>query len=1284
MMHPNQTSKLRCAWLLAAAATVASGPQAIAQEPAQQDSAQRDARSTASAHPIVEAIVAFETPAINARTEEFSSLIRTASAHRDRPAATLLLRQAASLLPWLDPAACAAQLKALVEGSQSGANPTHPELLRYAIRLRAQFLRRAGSHAQAFAIERPEAPQKLLAIGPFGDVGSGWAGVPFPPELHFPNQSEVLLGRFGAVSARSVQQVFPRVDVDLAVVGQDQPGCFYGLHQVVCKEPVIGFVRITTSGPFELFHDSASVAHIDRIEEWGANTRFIPVAFHTGLNHVLVKTTRQEQSTVHLAYVDSGGSTLPGIQQVDPDPTNIEYPARGQATEPPTDAPVFLTPLRDLEQIVAASTGAALEMGRVALTLMAFDQNRVALGYASLAALPTSPGDRTSKARVAIASAWRSAHSLPNEYMRQQVQQWIKPLLDQTTSHATVRRLHFEQLTASDQNEAAVRLLQTSIDAGTAGPRTYQRLHDVLVKLEFEAERNAALDQWLTASPYERQPVSMRIRDIERLGDYHALWEVVHPAWSRTPGDSTLARAVFDLAILREGPEAQEIAMRALDALHSQYSFDGETWQEGPGRLLDLGRAANAKGEVKLSGELFRAAAAHPFAAAIEQRSAAQDLELDGEIAQAIEIYENYLRRRPDDVGVRALLPRLRGEVTAAVEEFPHFASFRRSADELLAKFEAGEREDGAPSTLVYDQMLIEVFADGSTVTETHQIRRINDRRGIEQYESAGPPARASEVLLLRTITPSGEVAVPERVEGEFSMPKLEPGAFIEWVFRNYGEPQRPDPIRAPGFQFGSTTEPVVFAECVYVIPQEHNGTFRLRGFEGERRTVDLGDGHEARVFAARDLKRTPVERSTVAEQVLLAQVAFGEDAESVSKLHGRRDGLRRAAKSSPWIAAKATEICDGSTDDTARLEALYTFVQGEIADGNGSPTATLFRGQGDRFLLLLAMLRSADVPYSLATCAPTRDELRNDDAELFSEGPRETSYLVRVNPRGGEPVWIFKDVPRYWPMGRIPGPKMGISAVVFDPASQAMTRTQLPSGDWMADEALAFAGVCSIDSAGNARIVLRLTIEGIDGYQGTAFFRQQPERQRVVRARQTLSSMLAGFQVQKAAVADLEPGGKPLAFVGGLTHQGYARIEGNKAYMPLPLAQLQLSARYGDRGERKLPFVIGGPFAATFAIDIETPASMHLARLPEPFALDHSLVRAHVSTTRTAKGVRINASVRIRPGTIPATLHGAFVQSLGSIERAMEQDLVYVIESSDNAKGNSEPSATDRDSSDR
>src|SRR5204863_210358 len=144
---------------------------------------------------------------------------------------------------------------------------------------------------------------------------------------------------------------------------------------------------------------------------------------------------------------------------------------------------------------------------------------------------------------------------------------------------------------------------------------------------------------------------------------------------------------------------------------------------------------------------------------------------------------------------------------------------------------------------------------------------------------NASDAAAADELLLLRTVGADGATYVPVRVQNGFTMPHLEPGAFVEWRYRRFGRSPGAGPLQLEEFVFASLQEPLHLTELVLLLPPQPRGELRARNLPAKAKEQPLADGRRALVLTASNVARPPEEGSPPTAEELLPSAAWGEDA---------------------------------------------------------------------------------------------------------------------------------------------------------------------------------------------------------------------------------------------------------------------------------------------------------------------------------------------------------------------------------------------------------------------
>jgi hypothetical protein len=596
----------------------------------------------------------------------------------------------------------------------------------------------------------------------------------------------------------------------------------------------------------------------------------------------------------------------------------------------------------------------------------------------------------------------------------------------------------------------------------------------------------------------------------------------------------------------------------------------------------------------------------------------------------------------PDQPNVRIWLAQL-GEGRPDDAEF---ARFRVDVDAVRGSFKAGERERGASTTVLFDQRIVAFRPDGSWLAESHELRRINDLAGVEAWRSAPPLSGASEVLLVRTIGVDGRTYVPHRVQGEYAMQRLEPGAFVEWRYRERGPAPEAAPLSTSPFYFGSTDEPSQRSELVLILPKSGRGELRTHDFAAPTASHELPDGQKALVFTRTDIAALPQEQHLPPPPELLPFAEFGEDTPPFATLreHCTQFGVRTRPLAP--IAAAAAQIFAGLTDDRARLMAAWDFCQRTIERGPADTALdVLLRKKGSRFLLAMALLRTAQIDVVPMACAEVRPELGPGTESLFANTEHITVPGALVTLGNGERVHLFVDTPRHWPLGAVPAGRAGSRAYVL--RGDQIEAVTLP-GNADAVQTLRVHGEATV--AGND-VQLQATAEvgDVQGFDLADRTRELKENVQKLAARQITQQLFPDWRVESAQI--LASTG-PFRLEAKLTRTG-VQARGEEFVVPLPMPPGRYVADYGDRTERTLPYHLPADMITDWQIDFAPGPGLRFVSVPEPVSIQQAMLAYELTCTRQGERLRISRSVRLHAGTLPAAKFAGWMRALADADRA-------------------------------
>jgi len=540
------------------------------------------------------------------------------------------------------------------------------------------------------------------------------------------------------------------------------------------------------------------------------------------------------------------------------------------------------------------------------------------------------------------------------------------------------------------------------------------------------------------------------------------------------------------------------------------------------------------------------------------------------------------------------------------------------------------------------------VHGDGSVHTEVHTLRRVNDQQGVEAFAQGTGLGRVDELLLLRTIGTDGRDYVPSRIDDDYAMQRLEPGAFVEWRYRERSAAPGAETAGAGQFLFGSETEPMVVSELIVIRPKDApRGELRTRSLGEPTETIDLGDGRTATVFRRENVDALPRENFLPALQELVPVAEIGEDDAPFSRLRRIRVAIGARTKVTAPIAAQAAALANGVTGDRALVETIHAWCQTEIEDGPADNALdTLLRKKGNRFLLEVALLRAAKLDVVTLACAEQRPELTQSGDTLFlGQGPYDIPGAL-VSLANGERLHLFVDAPRHWPLGVVPAPRAGSRAIVLH---DDRTETIVLPGNGDAVQTIRVRGAATVEG-NELRIEATGEIGDLAGFGIAERLRELKENQQKVVARQIAQQIFAGFRVKSAQLGDPTPG-KPLTIKASLTRAVQAKGQG--VVMPLPLSPINYVKNFGDRAERTLPYHFPGELLSDWQIEVDPGQDLRFVDCPAPVAIDLGPLSHELQCQRVGNRLRFVRLSRIAPATLPASRFGEWLRVLADGDRA-------------------------------
>lgn len=1080
----------------------------------------------------------------------------------------------------------------------------------------------------------PEHATALLAVGPFGDAGDHFAGVPFAPELHFPALGAELPGRGTTAKVRVAERRRDYRRIGLADPARDLPGCYYALQRVTTAAPTPAFLEVECEGDHEVFVDGRRVLLVEPWREPGPSRHYVPLQLPAGAHEVLVKTCSGDKHAVALRWTDPNGATNTAVTPLPP-----EAPAPAPGAAATVEGPQFATALDALLRAARAADAtpavriAAMRCARI----LGADFDALAIAALLRETPPTEPEPQLAWAAVV------ATLDLPDEQRAAEARAIEEKAIEALPKeHHRARIAAARLLEQQDQRESALREL-----AGHAphGPETWALRLALVQHLHFTAEEQPLLREWAAACPNDPRPWAQLADAQIAAGQLDAALVGLRTAHRVRPDQTRPLQRAFEMLL---GLGRLDEAAALVDVLAPLPVDRPPTLA----RLRLQALLARVRGDRATLVPLLHQVAEHPETSAEDLERITGRFEDLGDRPAAVAALQTSLTRDPDEPHRMAWLAALGG----APEPGASFAAFRRDGEAARKAFQAGPREETATSTLVIDQRIVELREDGSWISEIHELRRINDLSGVEEFQKASAPAHADEVLLLRTIGTDGRDYVPPKVDGDYSLQRLEPGAFVEMRYREHGGAPGAHALQTDPFLFQSADCPTALCELVVVTPTKHRGELRTRRLGPPTRSETLPDGRSVQVFTRTDVPRLAQERHTPNHEELVPVAALGEDDLPFALLREVRVQLLRRTIVTPALQAVANELCAGLTDDRAKLARIWAWCQKEIESGPAESAGySVLRKKGNRTLVAVGLLRAAGIEVLPTACRDERPDLGGGDDALFTSSSDHSMPGALVVLPNGEPVHLFLDAPRHWPLGEVPAARAGTTAYLV--RADAAEPTTLPASR-SAPQALQVRGKAEI-SGDNVKLEVEVELGDVAGFGIAEQLREQKEDVRKLAARQIAQQLFPGWRVQSAQ-AVIDTPGEPFR-LRLRAQRACVQADGERFLVPLPLPPDKLLARLGDRAERTLPLRLPVHTVADWELTLDPGQDRALDEIPAPTEVRIGGLVHSLTFGRAAEGLVIRRHFQLVPTSLPAERFGEWLRALSEADRSDQTTLRLV-----------------------
>jgi tetratricopeptide (TPR) repeat protein len=808
---------------------------------------------------------------------------------------------------------------------------------------------------------------QALVVGPFADNAAPAHDDAFTPEvmLDFAATYRGAFGQIGWEPLRHYDPLGDRIDIN-----SQQRWTGYGYYiatELVSPTQQDARIVFALNAPGKVWLNGEQVINhdtriADQPNEWQVNA-----TLKRGSNLLVLKLSTVAGPRIRLR--DIAGQPMRNIV--------VRAPAKDRAPAAMAGAAIQNHTQPAHRFGVLAAEADALGMQRAAALLeLAAAQTYGRLGMAVAAAVANEqayqrmPQDTLMRLQYLRSLERSELHS--TSARRQLIRRLTEDMLDADASLLPAVFEKAELLSGDERYREATELLMDAL-----GTDADWRVHQQLARLYYNAgwrmEHEAALKAALKAAPDALPVLKDASRHYSIVSAFVREIAVDTHRLTLLPGDPDTHMSLVT-TLSRTGDVTGAIT-------HLRQLIAGDPTNEY--LLQRMAEMLAADGKLNDALQVFDTLAARSPRPESEYIDAARLCMQHGREDAAIKYLERALAADSGMHYARRQLQRIRGES----EDF--WSAHAVTMDEVLRHDITREQFPQADSALVLDEMIQIVYADGSSISYVHTIRKILTQDGVD---ARGRDEFSGELVLARTIRADGTILEPiTQPGGLIEFPGVEVGAYLDvaYIIRSDGGPMETLDGNSFFFMDQDLYEPFAISRWVLLTPPgmtlnaiHHNLHANDPGVEI---SVAEAGGHVVHTWDVRNPRLPEYEGLMPSPLEFIPRIEFVQQRDWRERARkASAEGLRKAMLT-PLITQRALELTQDAEGDIAKARAIYDWVNANITTSGDSwnPHQTLTAMAGDRERLFASLCAAAGIQLGFAYA---------DAAPHYKQAPREST----------------------------------------------------------------------------------------------------------------------------------------------------------------------------------------------------------------------------------------------------------------------------------------------------
>jgi tetratricopeptide (TPR) repeat protein len=606
-------------------------------------------------------------------------------------------------------------------------------------------------------------------------------------------------------------------------------------------------------------------------------------------------------------------------------------------------------------------------------------------------------------------------------------------------------------------------------------------------------------------------------------------------------------------------------------------------------------------------------------------------------------------RRLPDSLELARALETL-GEPSP-------LARFRIDGRVVIREYERTHAKPPPdPAVLLLDRTVLRVMPDGTRLTLTHNIVRVQTKAGIDRWGEVRIP-NGADVLTLRTVKADGSTREPEEIAEKetVSVPDLLPGDYVEF---EYVEAEGPAPAFSHGFlsdrfYFVSYEAPLDRTEFLVVTPAGTPVDADVRGGMERFARVDRAGDLDVRTWARRQQQEAVEEPDAVPQVEFLPSVRVSSGVSFERWRDYVEDGTYTAWRAGHDMRKAVSDTCAGK-HGRACADALSIKVSDEIEhDGSLTDGAieTFARRQGNRTGLLGALLLAAGMQprvwlvraITSGVGVPPVQEIEQFDQAVLALDVGDAAGPLLYDPR----------VRRQLPPGLAPTLREGTALRFASPPLTTTLAQPRPPGEV---RRLVLAG--RVDEHGALELSGREELSGWPSVE----WREAIDRQGITKMQQDFEQRSVGFffpgaEALTVGFAGLERPRGPLTIDFHFRSTRLFRPAGTQRLTMGAVYPVFLEKRYARVDSRTVTMALA--YAAPIELDlsVELPVGAKCT-LPDKVERRSAFGQFFQQVTQQGRTLRMVRRVALTATRVAPSDYAAFVAFARTVDLAEQSEL--------------------------